>query len=114
MARTLIILVLLLLFLLLLRRRLIHVDLSFPWFVAIIVLGFVYNNPLVEVVLVKILVVAYPIYAVLFLTLFILFGLVTAVLIMVTRDHRRQVLLLRGMARLDLARQEAEFAGKRS
>lgn len=114
MARTLIVLVLLLLFLLLLRRRLVHVDLSFPWFVAIIVLGLAYNNPFIDDVLVKILAVSYPIYAVMFLTLFILFGLVTAVLIMVTRDHRRQVLLLRSMARLDLARQEAEFAGHRS
>lgn len=110
MVRTLIILGLCALFLLLLRRRLVHVDLSFPWFVAVIVLGFAYNNPLIDEVLVGFLAVAYPIYAVIFLTLFIFFGLVTAVLIMVTRDHRRQISILRGLARIDLGRQESELA----
>jgi energy-coupling factor transporter transmembrane protein EcfT len=106
-ARTLIVLAMALLFLWLVRRRLVLIDLSFPWFVALFVLGFAYNNPFIDNYLTKILMVSYPIYAVIFLTLFILFGLITIVLIMLTRDHRRQIELLRALARLELSSQEA-------
>jgi hypothetical protein len=107
MVRTLIVLAMVLLFLWLIRRRLVHIDLSFPWFLALFVLGFAYNNPLIDNHVTKILAVSYPIFAVILLALFILFGLITMVLIKVTRDHHRQIQLLRALARSDLTRQDA-------
>lgn len=106
MIRTLAILILIAVFLFLIRRRLIQVDLTFPWFVALMVLGLNYNSRFVDNVVTPLLGLSLPIYSIILMTLFLVIALSTIILIAHTRDHRMQIKLLRRIAELELTMQE--------
>jgi hypothetical protein len=91
---------------LLVRRDLIHVDMSFPWLVAILVLGFLSTSErFVNWAAAQLGIIYEPI-AIVFLTIFVLLGLVTMLLIGYSGLRRRQIQMMRHIAAQDLALQE--------
>ena len=91
---------------LLVRRGLIHVDLSFPWFAAIIVLGFASTNEsFVEWAAAQVGILYAPI-AIIFIVIFMILGLITVLLMSFTRLRYRQIQIIRHLAAFDLAQQE--------
>ena len=90
----------------LVRRGLIQVDLSFPWMVAIIVLGFFSLSEGFVNLVARWLGILYPPIAVVFLTIFVIFALITVLLVGLSRLRERQIMIVRHLAAVDLARQE--------
>jgi hypothetical protein len=99
-----------LVFLALVRRNLLQIDLSFPWFVALVVLGFAsLNDTFVDWVASRLGIVYQPI-AIVFLTIFIVIGLSTFLAVAISRVQARQTAIVRHMAQLELQLQEDERA----
>ncbi len=98
----------------LVRRGLIHVDLSFPWFLAIVVLGLLSTQATFVGWVAARLGILYAPIAIVFITIFMLLGLVTALLVGLTRLRRRQIQIVRYLAALELERQETGSAGSGS
>ena len=91
----------------LVRRCLIQTDLSMPWFLALIILGFFSTNDGFVNWIGGLLGILYPPLAVVFITITILLGLITVLLIAFTRLRQRQMSIVRRLAELELAQQEA-------
>ena len=85
------------------------------WFLALIVFGFLsINDSFVDWVGTA-LGILYPPLAVVFITITILLGLITVLLISLTRLRQRQMSIVRRMAELELALQDtASFHSERS
>lgn len=95
----------------LVRRGLIQADLSMPWFLTLIIFGFLStNNSFVDWVGER-LGILYPPIAVVFITIAILLGLITVLLIAFTRIRQRQMKIIRRLAELELAFQENPSSG---
>lgn len=93
----------------LVRRGLIQADLSMPWFLALILFGFLStNDSFVEWVGAS-LGILYPPIAVIFITITILLGLITVLLIALTRLRQRQLSIVRRLAELELTQQDTAF-----
>lgn len=91
----------------LVRRNLIQVDMSFPWFAAILILGFLsMREDFVAWVAERLGIIYAPI-AIVLIAVFILFALVTVVLVGITELRRRHIRLVRYLVGRDLAQQEA-------
>ena len=91
---------------LLVRRGLIHVDMSFPWLVAILVLGFLSTSErFVNWTAAQLGIVYEPI-AIVFLTIFVLLGLITMLLVGYSNLRRRQIQMMRHLVAHELAVQE--------
>ena len=90
----------------LLRARLMQVDLFFPWFVSVIVLGFASTQPAFVNWLGAQLGILYPPIAVLFLVIFLLIGVLVTLTVSVTRLSARQAAMARHIAALELSTQE--------
>ena len=91
---------------LLVHRGRIQVDLSFPWLLAIVVLGAL---SLFEEFVNRVaaaLGILYPPIAILLIIVFILLGLITVLLMGFTALRQRQIALLRHVVALELAAQE--------
>ena len=93
--------------LVLVRRGLVFVDMSFPWLVAIIVLGFLSSSDRFVDGVGRMLGILYPPIAIVFLSIFVIFGLITVLLIGYSQLRQRQMHLLRYVASFELGRQEA-------
>jgi hypothetical protein len=93
------------------RRGLIQIDLSFPWLAALLILGFLSTQPAFVEWLAARLGILYAPIAVVFVTIFILFGLLTVLLMGFTRLRRRQIMLVRQIAAMELDAQEARRRG---
>ena len=91
---------------LLVRRGLIQADLSMPWFLALIVFGFLSTNDSFVNWLGTRLDILYPPIAVVFITVAILLGLITVLLMAFTRIRLRQLRIVRRLAELELSIQE--------
>ena len=90
----------------LVRWGFVQADLSMPWFLALIALGFMStSDSFVTWVGVR-LGILYPPIAIVFITIAILLGLITVLLIAFTRIRHRQLLIVRRIAELELAIQE--------
>jgi hypothetical protein len=90
----------------LVRRGLIQTDLSMPWFLALILLGFLSTNDSFVDWIGGILGILYAPVAVIFITITILLGLITVLLIAFTRLRQRQMSIVRRLAELELSRQD--------
>jgi hypothetical protein len=90
----------------LVRRGLIQVDMSFPWLVAIILLGFSSTSEVFVSLVAGWLGILYPPIAIVFLTIFVIFALITVLLMGLTRLRDRQIKIVRHLAAIDLAHQE--------
>jgi len=93
----------------LVRSGLIHIDMSFPWLVAIVVLGFFSIHEAFVVWVAGQLGITYPPLAIVLLTFFILLGLVTVLLIGYSRLRQRQIQIVRYIAAQELKRQEDQL-----
>jgi hypothetical protein len=101
-----IIIVLTLCLILLVRRGLVQADLSMPWFLALIVFGFLSTNDTFVNWVGALLGILYPPIAIVFITIAILLGLITVLLIAFSRIRHRQLRIVRRIAELELAIQE--------
>jgi hypothetical protein len=90
----------------LVRRGMIQVDMSFPWMVAILLLGFFSTSEGFVDLVAGWFGILYPPIAIIFLTIFVIFALLTVLLIGLTRLRDRQIRIIRHMAAIDLAQQE--------
>lgn len=97
----------------LVRARLIQVDLFFPWFVAVVVLGFAATQPGFVNWLGAQLGILYPPIAVVFLSIFLLVGVVVTLTIFVTRLRERQVAIIQHLALSELGIQEERLRDAR-
>ena len=94
----------------LVRARLIQVDLFFPWFVGVVMLGFAATQPAFVDWLGARLGILYPPIAVLFLAVFLLVGILVTLTVFVTRLRSRQAALIRQIAAMELDAQERSRA----
>lgn len=92
----------------LVRGGFIQVDLFFPWFMAIVVLGFASTQPTFVNWVGARLGIQYAPVAVIFLVLFMLTGVIISLTVSVTRLRTRVAALARALAERDLDRQEAQ------
>lgn len=90
----------------LVRRGLIQVDMSFPWLVAIVLLGFFSTSSEFVGAIAGWLGILYPPIAIVLLSLFVIFALITVLLIGITRLRERQIKIIRHLATIELAQQE--------
>ena len=95
--------------LLLLRERLIQVDLLFPWFVALAVLGFASTSPPFVDWLGAVLGIAYAPIAVVFLVFFLQLGIIISISMSLTKLRERQVAMAKYQALRELADQESHL-----
>lgn len=103
-----IILLLALLLFVLIRKRLVSVDLSFPWFLALVVLGFASVSAAFVDFLAGVVGILFAPLGIVFVTFFISFGLITVLLIGLTVLRSRQIRIVRHLALADLEEQERE------
>ena len=104
-----VVIVLALLLFLLVRIRLLHIDLSFPWFLALVALGFAsMSEGFIDWVAARLGIVDPPL-AIILVSLFIIVGLCTFLAIAISRLRQRQIQLVRDLAHKELAAQEAEL-----
>ena len=95
-----------LVFLYLVRKRLIHVDLSFPLFTGIFILGFLAIDSGSAQWIADRLNIVYAPTAIIFIVIAITLALIVLLLIAVSRLRGRQLLLVRYLAGMELERQE--------
>ena len=93
----------------LIRRGIIFVDASLPWFVGLVVLGFLSASPAFVTWVAGVLGIVYPPIAIVFMAIFVLVGLVTVLLIAFSQLRWRQIQLVRHLATQELAGQEREL-----
>lgn len=98
---------------LLVQRGWIQVDASMPWFLAIVLLGALslFDEFVAQVA--AALGILYPPIAILLITIFILLGLITVLLVGYTTLRRRQIDMLRHIVGRELAAQERTMRGDR-
>lgn len=97
---------------LLVQRGWIQVDASLPWFLAIVLLGGLSMFDDVVAQIAAALGILYPPIAILLITIFILVGLITVLLVGYTTLRRRQIQLLRHIVCRELADQERRLMGR--
>ena len=98
-----------LIFLVLVRRNLLQVDLSFPWFLALVVLGFASLNERFINWTAAGLGIEYEPIAIIFVTIFIVIGLSTFLAIAMSRTRARQIKIVRRLAQIELQAQEDKW-----
>ena len=106
--KLLIVVILALVLLLLVRRRLLQVDLSFPLFLSLIILGFASMSDTFIHGTAALLGIIYPPIGIIFMAIAILLGLITILAVAYSRLRHQQLMLLRHIADYELARQESE------
>ncbi len=112
MTHLLIVLVLGLLFYLLVRFRVMQVDLSLPWFLAVFLLGLASTNVDFVESLGRLFGILYAPIAVIFLVIFLLFGIIVTLSVMLSRVRQRQIALTQRLAEIDLKSEELRLADR--
>jgi hypothetical protein len=96
----------------LIRRNLLQVDLSFPLFVGLILLGFAsMSDRFIHWSAATLGIISPPV-AIIFMAIAILLGLVTVLAIAYSQLRHRQLMLLRYLAENELQRQEEALGNK--
>jgi hypothetical protein len=93
----------------LVQRRWIGVDLSLPWFASLVVLATLSLWDSFVGYVASVLGILYPPIAIVFLTIFILVGLLTVALMSISRIRHRQIQIIRQLGQMDLRMQEKEM-----
>lgn len=91
----------------LIRKRWLNVDLSFPWFVSLIILVLASTSESFIQSAASLLGIIYSPLVIILITLFIFLGIITVLGIYITELRRRQILIIRKLAKHDLHEQEA-------
>lgn len=102
----LIIITLALILLELVRRNLLQVDLSFPLFIALIILGFLSTNETTLIWIADKFDIVYAPIAIILISIAILLGLITILAIALSRLRYRQIMMIRYLAAEELDKQE--------
>jgi hypothetical protein len=89
----------------LIRRKLLNIDLSFPWFLSLIVLALASTSKTFIQGSAHLLGIKYAPLVVILISLFILLALITVLGIYITELRRRQILIVRKLALSDLQQQ---------
>ena len=97
----------------LVRHGLIQVDMSFPWLLSIVILGFFSTNEEFVAWFALQLGILYAPIAIVLVTIFIILALITVLLIGYTRLHSRQIRIVRYIASQELSRQEKSLSEER-
>jgi hypothetical protein len=92
-------------FVVLVRKRLLNIDLSFPWFLSLVIVAIGSTSPLFIQGTAKLFGIVYAPLVVILLVLFIYLGLITVLGIYITELRRRQILIVRKLAQYDLDKQ---------
>ena len=92
----------------LIRRKLLQVDLSFPLFASLVLLGFASMSDQFILWAAAALGIVYPPVAIIFMAIAILLGLITILAVAYSQLRYRQLMLLRYIAETELGRQELE------
>jgi len=95
--------------LVLVRRNLVQIDLSFPLFASLVLLGFASMSDQFILWAAESLGIIYPPIAIIFIAIAILLGLITILAVAYSQLRYRQLMLLRYIAETDLRRQEKEL-----
>jgi hypothetical protein len=97
---------------LLVRRNLLRVDLLFPFFGAIVILGFfAINDNILNSVAAGLGIVYAPL-AIILIAIFIVLALVTTLSIIVNHLRSTQIAMIRRLAEIDLDSQEAKLSSE--
>jgi hypothetical protein len=96
----------------LVRRNLLQVDLSFPLFASLVLLGFASMSDQFIDWAARSLGILYPPVAIIFMAIALLLGLITILAIAFSQLRHRQLMLLRYLAEADLRNQERELRQK--
>jgi hypothetical protein len=96
----------------LIRRNLLQVDLSFPLFVGLILLGFASMSDRFIHWSAAFLGIVSPPVAIIFMAITILLGLVTVLAIAFSQLRHRQLMFLRYLAETELQRQEEQLRNR--
>lgn len=94
--------------LILVRRNLLQVDLSFPLFASLVLLGFASMSERFILWAAASVGIIYPPVAIIFMAIAILLGLITILAIAYSQLRYRQLMLLRYLAETELQRQEQD------
>lgn len=92
---------------LLIRKRWLNIDLSFPWFISLIILVLASTSESFIQSSASLFGIIYSPLVIILITLFIFLGLITVLGIYITELRRRQILIIRKLAQHDLFEQEA-------
>ena len=98
------VIILALAFVLLIRRNTLQVDLSFPWFFAVVILGFAGLSPSLVHATANLFGIVSDAMVIVLLALVALLGIVTTLAVALSRIRRRQILIIRRLAAHDLQR----------
>ena len=104
--QALIIIFLLLSLLLLLWKKLIHIDVSLFFFLALIFLGFISLNDKFVSFIANIFSIKYEPIAIVFMTIFLLLCLITMLLILITKLNTKHIALVKKVAEIELEKQK--------
>lgn len=94
----------------LVRKKLLNVDLSFPWFISIILLSLASLSPQFIHGMAEFLGIVYHPLVIILIALFIVLSLITVLSIYITELRRRQILIIRKLALQDLEKQELHIS----
>lgn len=86
----------------LIRKRWLNIDLSFPWFVSLIVLALASTSEIFIQSAASLFGIIYSPLVIILITLFIFLGIITVLGIYITELRRRQILIVRKLAKQDL------------
>jgi len=102
------------LLIILVRRKYLNIDLSFPWFVSLIVLALASTSKTFIQGTASLLGIKYAPLVIVLMVLFILLALITVLGIYITELRRRQILIVRKLAVADLQQQKAALKQRQS
>lgn len=91
----------------LIRKRWLNIDLSFPWFVSLIILALASTSKTFIQSVASLFGIIYSPLVIILLTLFIFLGIITMLGIYITELRRRQILIIRKLAQQELHEQES-------
>jgi len=93
---------------LLIRKKWLNIDLSFPWFISLIILVLASTSESFIQWSASLFGIIYSPLVIILITLFIFLGLITVLGIYITELRRRQILIIRKLAQHDLYEQQAD------
>lgn len=90
----------------LIRQRLLNIDLSFPWFMSLVILTYLSSSDNFILGAAELFGIKYPPIVIILITLFIFLGLITVLSVYVSELRRRQVRIVRKLVVNELLQEQ--------
>jgi len=90
----------------LIRQRLLNIDLSFPWFMSLVILTYLSSSDNFIIYTADLFGIKYPPIVIILITLFIFLGLITILSIYISELRRRQVRIVRKLVVNELLQEQ--------